>query len=103
MIARLWTALACLPLVITAGGAGPEAGLPRAEVTERQPLLTQVARVRQALERLGAPMSAEAAARLDGAAGAGDDGAVTRAVEAALDPLCIAAVRVDGEGRATAV
>src|SRR5688572_15687235 len=57
-----------------------------------QPLRAQVRRVAQALEMLGAPLSAEQRARLDKASDAAEIGAV-------LDPLCLAHVHINPESR----
>lgn len=91
-------------LAPSASGDGTDHEGPFATVreVERQPLFAQVARLRQALEQRGDPLPREVEQQLEAAeAERGDDGAVER-VQAALDPLCIAAVRIAPDGRLTA-
>jgi len=78
------------------------AALPEASVVEAQPLLLHTGRLIEALESVGAPLEAERRARLEALAGETDDAVITRATEAALDPLCVAAVVVGEDGMLTA-
>lgn len=68
---------------------------------EAQPLLAQVRRLREALDTLGQPLPAPVRTQLDAAERAGSDAAVTRAVESALDALCLGTVRIDVGGKLT--
>ncbi|HVR74731.1 MAG TPA: hypothetical protein VMT52_10385, partial [Planctomycetota bacterium] len=78
--------------------AAPPDAWPAASRVESQPLLAQAARVEAALELLGSPLPAETRAALKKARETGGDEAVTAAVEAALDPFCVAAVRIAPDG-----
>src|SRR5262245_24824139 len=80
-----------------APSAGDEANprpWPKAGKIEAQPLLAQVRRLQQALDHLGSPLSPEVVAALGKLKPDGDAARVTTAVEALLDPLCLAAVEV---------
>ncbi len=66
---------------------------------EAQPLAAQVRRVMEALEFAGAPLEAERARPLEAALVAPTDAAVVAGIQAALDPLCLALVRVNPESR----
>ncbi|MBM3955418.1 MAG: hypothetical protein FJ309_12505 [Planctomycetes bacterium] len=80
-----------------ARAASPRAGvepLPVVATVERQPLLAATTRLAAALEQAGAPLPAGLVA---GLGSAGDDAATARAVQAALDPLCLCAIDLTGE------
>lgn len=79
-------------------GAVASPAAPPADVA-RQPLAAQVRRVREALEALGQPLPPDAAARLDEALRLDDPGDAVRAIQAALDPLCVAVVEINPESR----
>jgi hypothetical protein len=65
---------------------------------DRQPLRAQIERVRDALQHLGSPLSAETVRKLDQASQITDDSLFTAQVQQALDPLCLAAVSLaDGK------
>lgn len=65
---------------------------------DRQPLRAQIERVRDALQHLGSPLSAETVRKLDGATQVTDETQFTAQVQQALDPLCLAAVSLaDGK------
>ena len=72
--------------------------LPEAAVVEAQPLLLHTGRLIEALESVGAPLDAGRRARLEALAGEAEDAVITRATEAELDPLCVAAVVVGADG-----
>ena len=57
-------------------------------------------RVSEALESVGSPLGAKAVEAIEAG---GDDRAVTKAVQEALDPLCLAAVTVRKDGSVNAV
>src|SRR5438045_533094 len=94
---------------VVLGIAGAAAGAeekptawPVIERVEAQPLLAQVERLKEALAFIGRPLDAGTRQALE-AARDGQDEAVTRAVQAALDPLCLAAVTVGKGGGVRAV
>lgn len=95
MWARSWIVGACL---FGAFNTRSEGQWPAAPTVERQPLRAQLDRIRQAFDRVGAALDAATLAKLDKAAELGDDPSATRAIEAAVDPLCIAAVTINGDG-----
>lgn len=69
----------------------------------RQPLEAQVRRVVQALdETLGAPLPAETRTQLEAAYALENGAEASRAIQAALDPLCLAFVHVNPESRVKA-
>ena len=74
---------------------------PTVAAVERQPLLAQVHRLVDALERLGSPLSAGAREQLRALESLEDDAAVTRRIESILDPLCAVAVGVAKDGPPT--
>ena len=57
---------------------------------ERQPLLTQGQQVQDALDQIGAPLSAKLKRDLRALKSVADDQQVTRRVQELLDPLCLA-------------
>jgi hypothetical protein len=65
---------------------------------ERQPLLAQVSRLRLALQELGAPWPRDVDAQIELAEQEPDDARAVRMIQTALDPLCVAAVRITGDG-----
>jgi hypothetical protein len=65
---------------------------------ERQPLLAQVSRLRQALQELGAPWPRDVDAQIELAEQEPDDARAVRMIQTVLDPLCVAAVRIAGNG-----
>lgn len=74
------------------------ADFPAVEKVERQPLLSQTARLAETLDAIGSPLSADAKAQLERLKSSNDEAAVAAAVQELLDPLCIAAVEVAAEG-----
>jgi hypothetical protein len=70
---------------------------------ERQPLLAQVNRIRQALQELGAPWPRDVEARIELAEQEPDGERAVRMIQAVLDPLCVAAVRIAGDGQVRAM
>jgi len=75
------------------------APLPRVSGIEAQPLKAQVARVAQALELLGSPLTADRRKQLDAALAQADSAAAVAAVQEALDPLCLVGVNINPESR----
>lgn len=66
---------------------------------DRQPLIAAVARLSEALQYSGSPLSAEAQARLDAAAKLEREVDAVKAIQAVLDPLCLAEVNISAESR----
>jgi hypothetical protein len=66
---------------------------------EAQPLAAQVRRVMEALDYLGEPLPPKTRAALDRALQESDGAKLTRAVQAALDPRCLAFVQINPESR----
>ena len=71
---------------------------PKAGAVDAQPLLASVRRLAEALESLGTPLPAETGEGLERAGRETTDSAVRDVVESALDPLCLAAIRVPRSG-----
>jgi hypothetical protein len=93
-----------LTIVLATGLATTGRGdvLPVVEGVEFQPLAAQVRRVSETLEGLGQPLPPEASRRVERAIAAGDaDG--SRALQEALDPLCLIGVNINPESRVKAV
>ncbi len=77
-----------------------ETELPLVTTAARQPLESQVKRVVQAMDEiLGAPLPDDVKAQLETAYKMENGGAASRAIQAALDPLCLAFVHVNPESR----
>jgi len=93
---NLSTALTVLLLVTCATAAEP---LPVVTEVEWQPLAAQVKRVVQALELVGSPLQPEQKAAIDKALAETDEVQAARAVQAVLDPLCLAGVNINPESR----
>lgn len=70
---------------------------------ERQPLLAQLGRLRQALQELGAPWPRDIDAQIALAEQDPDGARAVRMIQTVLDPLCVAAVRIAGDGQVSAV
>lgn len=77
---------------------GAVQGFPAAGPVDAQPLLAQVRRLGDALEVLGTPLPEPARRLLERAAAEGDDARAARLVQEALDPLCLAALRIPTSG-----
>jgi len=108
MIGR-YVMLVCLislpGLTIAAAGApasrrqAAQTPFPVVEKVAAQPLLAQVQRVMEALDYLGAPLSAKTKAALEKAGRETDETKVARGVQAALDPYCLLGVHINPESR----
>jgi hypothetical protein len=81
-------------LFLAAGRSGAADELARVIRVERQPLEAQVKRLVQALDLLGAPLPAADQAALKKAAQDSDKARAVAAVQAVLDPHCLAAVHI---------
>ena len=72
--------------------------LPLVVAVELQPLGAQVERVAKSLESLGCPLSEEQREQLDAALEA-EPAAAVKQIQQVLDPLCLAGVSINPEGR----
>ena len=91
-------AVYCLVIALLAVPAYA-AELPLVQKVDAQPLATHVGQLRQALDFLGRPLSAEQSRALDAALAQKDEAALVRAVQQVLDPLCLVAVHINPESR----
>jgi len=66
---------------------------------ERQPLVAATGRLLEALEFVGSPLSREQQTQLQEAGRLPDEQAAVRAIQAILDPLCVAGVTINAESR----
>ncbi len=73
--------------------------LTRVTDVDFQPLAAQVKRVVQALDLLGAPLTAERQAELAKAMALEDSSAATAAIQQVLDPICLVGVNINPESR----
>ena len=73
--------------------------LPVVTGAEPQPLRLHVGRLKEALEYLGQPPAAETAAKLEAALKETDPDKAVRAIQEALDPLCLLGVHINPESR----
>ncbi len=99
---KSWAACCVAPLLLVFGAvarADETEKLPLVADVELQPLAAQAARVAQALELLGSPLSKDEQTALDRARAATDPAAGVRGIQEALDPLCLAMVEINPESR----
>ncbi|HEX4131505.1 MAG TPA: CehA/McbA family metallohydrolase [Pirellulales bacterium] len=75
------------------------APLPTIADVEAQPLATQAARVVQALEVLGSPLTEDERKAFEAAQAAADPKDRVRRIQAALDPLCLVGININPESR----
>jgi hypothetical protein len=94
-----WLALVWL---IAAGRDAAGEGLELVRNVDAQPLAAQVERIAQALELLGTPLSKERQAALQAAIDAPDAKESLARIQRVLDPLCLALVDINPEGRVKA-
>lgn len=73
------------------------ADLPIVESVERQPLVAQVKRVREALDHLGVPLRAADQKAFEAAIAASDDVQAVKAIQAVLDSYCLLGVNVNSD------
>ena len=72
--------------------------LPQIDRVEAQPLLLLTKRLAEALQSMGAPLSAEQTKTLDALSAETDDAKITTDLQRVLDPLCLAAVEIGADG-----
>lgn len=73
------------------------------DTVEKQPLVAATERLIEALRYVGAPLAEAEAAKLKTAMQLKDDREAVRAIQAALDPLCLAQVTINAESRVSAI
>jgi len=93
--------LTAVALSWAASQAGADA-LPLVDGVELQPLSAQARRVAEALEVLGQPLPPDLKARLERASEMADGPAGVRAIQEAIDPLCLIGVDINPESRVKA-
>src|SRR2546428_10627835 len=93
---RVVFSLCFLSFTIAAGAADAPPIVPG---VDPQPLKAQVARVAQALETLGTPLTAAQRDAVDKAAALPEGRESAAALQEALDPLCLAVVTINPESR----
>lgn len=95
-----------LPLALAAvsyiAGAAQAQKVPLVVGVEIQPVGAQVRRIADALEYLGQPLPADTRRKLDAALAMTDSADAVKAVQEALDPLCLAYVEINPESRVKA-
>ncbi len=94
------TILVCLTILAPVVRA---AALPQVERVDAQPLLLLTERLGEAMQTIGAPLPEATRTALAAAKGEADAAKLTAAVQAALDPLCVAAMEIAADGKTTAV
>jgi hypothetical protein len=75
------------------------AALPEVREVQLQPLAAQIKRLTEALEYLGAPLSAAEQRALEAAMSEADEAAGTRSIQEILDPHCLVGVDINPEMR----
>jgi hypothetical protein len=94
MLTALCAVILALPNILPAQEA-----MPVVLKVESQPLKAQVKRVREVLSLLGEPLSDADSAKLDAAIEEMDDAKSVKAIQALLDPKCLAYVNINPESR----
>lgn len=92
-------ALIALLIGLTWKASATAEALPVIVGVEAQPLKAHAARIAQALNLLGAPLSAEQQQALDAAMAETDAVVAATKIQAVLDPLCIVGVNINPESR----
>ncbi len=85
-----------------AAGSGQAQQIPLVTGVDVQPVGAQVRRISDALDYLGQPLPPETRKALHEALALPDQAAAVKAVQAALDPLCLAYVEINAESRVKA-
>ena len=91
--------LSSLAFLFVQGASIHADDLARVDGVPSQPLAAQVRRLVEALESQGQPLPASIRAKLDEAFARADPAEQTRALQDALDPLCLFGVTINPEGR----
>jgi hypothetical protein len=98
-VLALCVALAALS---TRAAAADAPALPRVSDVALQPLAAHAKALTEAMDFLGAPLPDATRAALEAAYGDADEARAIGAIQAALDPLCLAAVDINPESRVKA-
>jgi hypothetical protein len=98
----VFASLAVLLYGCCLSSAFAQGGIPVAQKVDPQPLKAQVKRVREALSLLGEPLNDTESAKLDEAIADMNAGASVKAIQAILDPRCLAYVNINPESRVKA-
>ncbi len=93
--------LGCLVWVMSLGSGRAE-DLAIVSDVPLQPLSAQVRRVAESLDQLGQPLPGEVVAKLEKAETTADKAQAVRAIQEALDPLCLIEVTINPESRVKA-
>ncbi len=102
MIRNLWTGF-CLAIGLSIVAASARAQqVPLVTGVDLQPVGAQVRRISDALDYLGQPLPSETRNALHAAMAMPNQADAVKAVQAALDPLCIAWVEINAESRVKA-
>ena len=100
MSQRCMRSLAIAVIVMSCGLArSAETALKQAMAVDTQPLIVQCRRLVEALDFLGAPLGDSAKHVIDQATRQNTPEAVREAIQAVLDPLCVAEVEINPESR----
>src|SRR5688500_6128523 len=94
---RLWVVAICLTGLLAATARAEP--LPTVQKVSAQPLATHVEQLRQALEFVGRPLSADQRRALDAALAEKDEATLVARVQQVLDPLCLVAVNINPVSR----
>lgn len=86
-------------LILVAGRSSADEALPKVTGVDPQPLKAQAARIAQALDLLGSPISPEAKKAFDAALADSDPKSSVEALQAVFDPLCLCVVDINPESR----
>lgn len=89
----------CLWGYLPMGHAEEAHALDKVTKVEKQPLVSHIKQLREALEFLGQPLSAQTLAALQKAEAMEDAADTIEAIQAALDPLCLMGVHINPESR----
>lgn len=92
---------AAIVLFLVSSGAAQD--WPVVKKVDRQPLLSAVERLAQALEAIGRPLSSEQIQRLESLGESDNDTQVIEEIQELFDPLCLAAIHINPESRVKVV
>ena len=95
----LLTQFAFIALLGTFSVAEERPKWPIVQRVDTQPLVSQMRRLANSLQHIGNPLPAEIQQQIAGLTSADDAAATTRLIQEWLDPLCIAAVELQPEGK----
>ncbi|MEX2169387.1 MAG: CehA/McbA family metallohydrolase [Pirellulales bacterium] len=96
---RQWVVLAICCAATLPARADENYSLPLVDGVAAQPVAAQAERIASVLESLGSPLSPEQRQQLDAALENGSDSDSVKQIQQVLDPLCLAGVAINPEGR----